>query len=245
MVVVHLVYSTLGARLVPLVNPCREVFHEHVQFMEVNIGKEGRADAALWCAAVGSVEGPGVKVARCEHGLDELEKAVIINLVRQHREQELMIEVVEKPLDIHVYGYLHPIPVALDVRECGVTRPSWPESMRPCGKDRFIDAFQEKTDHLLDQFVVSGGYAEWAEFAIRFRDVHRLDRFGGVAALFEQYDQILHAFIGESIHRDRINAVGGCTTVGVDVGIRLKPEGWMLHEAKEAIDPLALLGDIR
>jgi hypothetical protein len=117
--------------------------------------------------------------------------------------------------------------------------------MRSIRKDRFIDALQQASDHFLDEFVIPRRNAEWAPLAIGLGDVDSAYGLNAIATLFEQRNEVGHTFHGEAIHGDAIHASGGGPLIGMDLGVSLAPHFRNLHEANQAIDPLALFGELR
>jgi hypothetical protein len=70
-------------------------FHKLIQFMEDDVGIDGRANPALWRSAIGPVEHPILYLARFEHGFDEVDEPTIINLPFQQGDQHLVINPVK------------------------------------------------------------------------------------------------------------------------------------------------------
>src|SRR3989441_11232866 len=55
------------------------LFHELVEFMEVDIGKNGGIDSALWCPTMCLVVLPIFDISRFQHVADEVQKLSILN----------------------------------------------------------------------------------------------------------------------------------------------------------------------
>src|SRR3546814_9806762 len=84
-----------------LVEALPHLFHELVQLMEIDIGEQGRDNPALWCAAIGPLELPVVHAPGLEHCPDQTDEHRIIDSPGQKAKQDVMVDVVEEPADIH------------------------------------------------------------------------------------------------------------------------------------------------
>src|SRR3546814_8106582 len=69
--------------------------------MEIDIGEQGRDNPALWCAAIGPLELPVVHAPGLEHCPDQTDEHRIIDSPGQKAKQDVMVDVVEEPADIH------------------------------------------------------------------------------------------------------------------------------------------------
>src|SRR3546814_2530187 len=93
--------------------------------MEIDIGEQGRDNPALWCAAIGPLELPVVHAPGLEHCPDQTDEHRIIDSPGQKAKQDVMVDVVEEPADIHFDQPFHARPGFADLfesRVAGVTR---------------------------------------------------------------------------------------------------------------------------
>src|SRR3546814_2109224 len=84
--------------------------------MEIDIGEQGRDNPALWCAAIGPLELPVVHAPGLEHCPDQTDEHRIIDSPGQKAKQDVMVDVVEEPADIHFDQPFHARPGFADLR---------------------------------------------------------------------------------------------------------------------------------
>jgi hypothetical protein len=77
-------YSGFVARTFPLES--RDLFrHEHIEFMEVDVGQDWRDDTALRSAAVGPGVNPVFHNTRLKHAADQADEFLVIDPFRNSR----------------------------------------------------------------------------------------------------------------------------------------------------------------
>src|SRR5215831_14612721 len=140
-----------------------------------------------------------------------------------------MVEIVIKPLDVSFHKPFDPGPSVVDLVQGGVTRSLGAESMRPIREDRFIDALQQAPYHFLDELVVPCGYSEGTVTAITFGTVGPADGLGSVPVCCEEFNQVEHPLVRESVQGVAIYPWSGGPGIGVDFLIRLHPQRRCLH----------------
>jgi hypothetical protein len=113
---VHLVWSALF----PFSNVFLNCFHEAVQLMQIHVREDWSTDGALRDAAVGRMERPVLEIARFKHGLDEVEKAFILNFLLEELHEQVVINRREVVADIHIDPPLHGIALPVDILQGGM-----------------------------------------------------------------------------------------------------------------------------
>src|SRR3546814_518659 len=165
------IFRVRGTDLPPLES--RDPFrHEHIEFMEVDVGQDWRDDTALRSAAVGPGVNPVFHNTRLKHAADQADEFLVIDPFPQQPQEDVVVDVLEEPRDIHIYEPFHPRPYGFDVFKRRMTRPARPESMGGVREHRFIDPFEQLPRHFLNEAVVARGNAQRTPFALAFRDKH-------------------------------------------------------------------------
>src|SRR5262249_9860865 len=104
---------------------------EFVQFMEIGVREDWRANRPLRCAAVGLLKFPVFHQTCTEKILDQVDELAVVDFLLQRRKQNFVIYVGEETSDIKVDQPLHAVPV-LNLAERGVAGAIRAESMRVC-----------------------------------------------------------------------------------------------------------------
>ena len=104
-------------------------FDELVEPRQVDVGKNRTHDAALWRATQRAVVGPGFEVACPEQFPKEAEKAIVVNVLRQHRLQNRMVQAVETGLDVAFDEPRCSCPRMVDLAQRRVTPAPWSKAV--------------------------------------------------------------------------------------------------------------------
>src|SRR3546814_3499621 len=118
--------------------------------MEIDIGEQGRDNPALWCAAIGPLELPVVHAPGLEHCPDQTDEHRIIDSPGQKAKQDVMVDVVEEPADIHFDQPFHDRPGFADLFESRVAGVTRPEPMTVFREHRIIDRRDDHSRPLLN-----------------------------------------------------------------------------------------------
>src|SRR3546814_3236423 len=122
------IFRVRGTDLPPLES--RDPFrYEHIEFMEVDVGQDWRDDTAPRRAAVVPVVNPVFHNTRLKHAADQADEFLVIDPFPQQPQEDVVVDVLEEPRDIHIYEPFHPRPYGFDVFKRRMTRPARPESM--------------------------------------------------------------------------------------------------------------------
>ena len=89
----------------------------------------------------------------------------------EHRQQYLVVDVVEAPFDVALDEPADTGPVGRHVAQGGVATPAGPKAMGTVGKLRLVVGFQNHPDDLLQQLVRPCRYAQSAGLAVRLGNV--------------------------------------------------------------------------
>ena len=76
-----------------------------------------------------------------------------MELLSEHRQQDIVVYVVEAPFDVTLDKPADTSPVGGHVAQGGVTPPTGPKAMGAVGKLRLVVGFQNHPDDLLQQLV--------------------------------------------------------------------------------------------
>ena len=151
-----------------LIKPCFHLRQELIQFMQIDVGKDGRDHTTLRCTAIGSVIGPIIHISSLQHTLNQADKPLIINLLSKKVEENAVIDIVKEADNIHINQPLYTVPGLLDMLKSGMARVSPSEAMRERREDRFVYAFQKEFHHSLDQFVARCRDTQRSRFTVGF-----------------------------------------------------------------------------
>ena len=88
--------------------------HETIQFVEIDIRQDWRANSSLWRAAIRVMVCPVLQVSCFQHDPDKIDEPCVIDPLFQQSEHYLVIHVVEEALDIHVDQPFDTVPGFLD-----------------------------------------------------------------------------------------------------------------------------------
>src|SRR3546814_7360984 len=83
--------------------------------MEVDVGQDWRDDTALRSAAVGPGVNPVFHNTRLKHAADQADEFLVIDPFPQQPQEDVVVDVLEEPRDIHIYEPFHPRPYGFDV----------------------------------------------------------------------------------------------------------------------------------
>ena len=75
-------------------------FHEPIELVQVDIRENGGRDAALWRAAQGRLVPPVFEISRLKEALEQVQEAVIVDLLTDDSQQDAVVDVVEAPFDV-------------------------------------------------------------------------------------------------------------------------------------------------
>ena len=154
-----------------------------VQNIHVDIGKQGRQDAALRGAVL--VYLTFSDNSSFQHGLDDLQQPLVLNThMVQALYQDAVVDAVKAFADVALHYPV--IPCFVDVVGYALERhlcvPHGPESEGVSVKLRLHNGFQYNSDTLLHNPVPDGGDAERTFFCLpRFVDIHPAYLFWGEA----------------------------------------------------------------
>src|SRR3546814_14171032 len=73
--------------------------HEHIEFMEVDVGQDWRDDTALRSAAVGPGVNPVFHNTRLKHAADQADEFLVIDPFPQQPQEDVVVDVLEEPRD--------------------------------------------------------------------------------------------------------------------------------------------------
>ena len=110
----------------------------------------GRDDPALRRAAEGGVPCPVLQVARLEHSADQLQEPAIVDLLRQGREHDLVVERPEAVGDVALDEPVRPLPDVNHLAERGVAAPAGAEPVGTAGELRLVVRLEQQAHHLSD-----------------------------------------------------------------------------------------------
>ena len=168
---------------------------------------------------------PVFQVACFEHTLDKLEKAWVVYPLLQELNQPFVVHGVEETAYVKLTEPLYTSPDLLYLLEGRMARPFRSESMRILREYRLIDTFQKDSGGFLHQLVITRRNTERTlTIASRFGNVSPSHRGESVLAPFQFSHDTPDAFLGESIQRIGVDALGDGSLVGIEVSIRLQPQ---------------------
>ena len=96
---------------------------------------------------------PVLTIPCLEQIFDESQKAVIVDLLTENRQQDIMVDVVETSLDISFDEPLGAFAVAGDIPQRSMAATSRPKTVTMVRKLCFVVGFQQEPDDFLYQFV--------------------------------------------------------------------------------------------
>src|SRR3546814_16619545 len=83
--------------------------------MEVDVGQDWRDDTALRSAAVGPGVNPVFHNTRLKHAADQADEFLVIDPFPQQPQEDVVVDVLEEPRDIHIYEPFHPRPYGFEI----------------------------------------------------------------------------------------------------------------------------------
>ena len=89
-----------------------------------------------------------------------------MELLVEHRQQDIVVDVVKAPLDVSLDEPADTSPVGGHVAQGGVAPPVGPKAVGAVGKLRLIVGFQNHPDDLLQQLIRPRRYAQGAGLAV-------------------------------------------------------------------------------
>src|SRR3546814_11442329 len=108
------IFRVRGTDLPPLES--RDPFrHEHIEFMEVDVGQDWRDDTALRSAAVGPGVNPVFHNTRLKHASDQADEFLVIDSFPQPLQQDVVVSAFDEPRAIPLYVTFHPPPYRLHI----------------------------------------------------------------------------------------------------------------------------------
>ena len=121
----------------------------HVQFVQIDIGKDRRANSTLRRTAVGFVVLPILDISSFQELSNEIQKFTVLNLLRQQINQYLVVDVVEATRNVAFDKPNDTRKVFLDLAQCRVAAPVRPKPMRVTIEHRLINGFQNHSNSFL------------------------------------------------------------------------------------------------
>ena len=94
-----------------------------------------------------------------------------MELLAEHRQQDIVVDVVEAPFDVSLDEPAGSRPGSCHLAQGGVTTPVGPKAVGMVGKLRLVVGFQNHPDDLLQQLVRPCWYAQGAGLAVRLGNV--------------------------------------------------------------------------
>src|SRR5262249_31907801 len=196
------------------------ILHESIQAIQVDIGKDGRANSPLGSAAVRFTVCPSLQVSSLKHRADQFQEAIVVNTVSDDREQHLVVDAVEAFGDVSFDEPTCSIPLGYFV-ESMVAPKAGTEAKAQLAELRLVVEFQDEFDHLLDQLVRPAGNPQGTCPTTFLRDVNASDWFPDPIPRFEdpgdQADLVhAHPIDGFVVHAFRRG-----TVILPDLSVRL------------------------
>src|SRR5947209_15234571 len=96
--------------LFPVVELLLFLLHELIEFMEIDIGKNGGSYSALWCTTIGLMVLPVFDISCLQHRADKGQELRIRNSFFQQLHENLMVYVVVVPSDVDIDKPLGTLP---------------------------------------------------------------------------------------------------------------------------------------
>src|SRR3546814_10967751 len=104
-----------------------------------------------------------------KHAADQADEFLVIDPFPQQPQEDVVVDVLEEPRDIHIYETFNPRPYGFDVFKRRMTRTARTESMGGVREHRFIDTFEKLPRPFLNEAAVARGHAPRTPFAFAFR----------------------------------------------------------------------------
>ena len=191
------------------------VLHEHIKLMKIDIGEQWGNDPALRSAAICRVPFPPLHISSLEHHLHQCDYPFVIYLPFQNRQHFLMVDIVKEAFDVELDNPFHTRPVSLNSCQGGMAAFPRTESVRIFGENRLVDLFQQNSDNLLHQLVVTGGYSERTHLTVLFGNISAPHWREAVFLGIERSYQVIHPFLGEAVQGVLGHTSGYGSLVGV------------------------------
>lgn len=162
----------------------------------------------LRSAAIGPLELPFVHAPCLEHSPDQIDEHRIIDPAGQEAKQDVMVDVVEEPANIHFDQPFRTRPGFADLFESRVAGATRAEPMTVLREHRLINRRENHSRRLLNDAIIRRRDAQWAHFTIALWDIDPPHWTRAVTAFRHAFDQTIkprqrHAVEGLAVYSRR------------------------------------------
>src|SRR5262249_19325276 len=154
-----------------------------------------------------------------EHVAHQPQEPVVVDLLRQDRDHQVVIERSEAVGDVSLKEPGRSGPGVGNLPQRGVTASPWSEPVGPAGKRRLVVRLQQQANHLAADLARPGRQPQRAGLPVLLRDVPPPDRSESVTLVAHRRDDAADLRLGHAVHgllRDP-----GChrAVIGVDAPV--------------------------
>jgi site-specific DNA recombinase len=178
----------------------------------------GSDDSTLRGAAGGFMVAPVLHVPCPEQAAEQPQQPVIVDVSPDDLQQDLVIDVVETPLDVPFDEPDCPSPIVPDLAKCRVATSFWPEPVGVEAEPWFVVWLQKRTQDFLKQLVAPCGNAQRSRPYLPVALVNLLSSDGSPLVSFElqQRDDFVDLLHSHPIHRLLGGSLRHCPGIAVE-----------------------------
>ena len=190
--------------------------------------------------------GPVFQVPGLEHVSHQPEEPLVIDLFRQDRKQDLMIQRPVAVRDVSLDEPHGPGPGIAYLPQRGVAPTPFPEPVRPARERRLVIRLQQEPYHLADELAGPVRQAEGPELPVLLRDVDAACRREPVLFVPHQLDDLVDLPPGHAVSGFPAGPGRHRPLVGIDVPVRQQVQILVEHlpvQLRERQAPPAALAE--